>query len=88
MDRHVEEFSTGMRQRLRVAFALLFDPPVLVLDEPMAGLDAEGREMVQRVVARARTRGAVVLASNDERDFQAPDKRIELSSRPVARAET
>jgi ABC-type multidrug transport system ATPase subunit len=88
VDRHVEEFSTGMRQRLRIAFALLFDPPVLVLDEPMSGLDAEGREMVQRVVTRARTRGPVVLASNDERDFQAPEKRIELSSLPVARAET
>ncbi len=88
VDRHVEEFSTGMRQRLRVAFALLFDPPVLVLDEPMSGLDTEGREMVQRVVARARTRGPVVLASNDERDFQAPERRIELSTLTAARAET
>ena len=76
--RPVDEFSTGMRQRLRIAFALLFDPPVLVLDEPMSGLDAEGREIVQGVVARARTRGPVVLASNDERDFQAPEQRIEL----------
>jgi heme exporter protein A len=84
VDRPVEEFSTGMRQRLRVAFALLFDPPVLVLDEPMSGLDTEGREIVQRVVARARTHGPVVLASNDERDFQAPEARIELSPIPGA----
>jgi heme exporter protein A len=77
--RPVEEFSTGMRQRLRLAFALLFDPPILLLDEPMAGLDVEGREVVERVVARARTRGAVVIASNDEGDFDAPEQRIELS---------
>lgn len=85
--RRVEEFSTGMRQRLRIAFALLFDPPVLLLDEPMGGLDAEGREMVQRVVASARTRGAVVLASNDERDFLDPDQRVTLSAaRPLPHA--
>ena len=78
VDRHVEEFSTGMRQRLRLAFARLFDPPILVLDEPMSGLDTEGREWVQRVVALARTRGLVVLASNDERDFVEPEQRIEL----------
>jgi len=76
-----------MRQRLRLAFALLFDPPVLVLDEPMSGLDTEGREMVQRVVARARTRGPVILASNDERDFVDPEQRIALSGVPAGRAE-
>lgn len=84
-DRRVEEFSTGMRQRLRIAFALLFDPPILLLDEPMGGLDAEGRKMVQGVVAGARTSGAVVLASNDERDFLEPDQRVDLSApRPPA----
>jgi ABC-type multidrug transport system ATPase subunit len=83
--RPVEEFSTGMRQRLRVAFALLFDPPILVLDEPMAGLDADGREMVQGVVERARAGGAVVLASNDERDFVRPDQRIDLSAARASR---
>jgi heme exporter protein A len=80
VDRRVEEFSTGMKQRLRIAFARLFDPPLLILDEPMVGLDLEGREMVYRVVAEARQSGAVLLASNDERDFVRPDQRIELAS--------
>jgi ABC-type multidrug transport system ATPase subunit len=79
-NRPVDAYSTGMRQRLRVAFALLFDPPILLLDEPMAGLDADGREMVLAVVVRARERGAVVLASNDERDFVRPDRRLDLSA--------
>ena len=72
-----------MQQRLRIAFALLFDPPVLLLDEPMSGLDTDGREMVQRVVAAARTRGAVVLASNDERDFVEPDQRSSSAGREL-----
>ncbi len=80
MRRRVEEYSTGMKQRLRIAFATLFDPPVLVLDEPMVGLDLEGRETVFRAVAAARVRGPVLLASNDERDFVEPDDRIELGA--------
>jgi heme exporter protein A len=78
--RRVEEFSTGMKQRLRIAFAALFDPPILLLDEPMAGLDIEGRETVHRAVEAARQRGAVVLASNDERDFLEAQQRIELGA--------
>jgi heme exporter protein A len=80
IDRRVEEYSTGMKQRLRIAFARLFDPPLLILDEPMVGLDLEGREMVYRVVSEARQTGAVLLASNDERDFVRPEQRIELVS--------
>ena len=76
--RRVGAYSTGMRQRLRLAFALLFDPPVLILDEPYSGLDTSGRDVVRRVVAEARARGAVILASNDERDFENAERRIDL----------
>jgi heme exporter protein A len=76
--RRVEEYSTGMVQRLRIAFARLFDPAILLLDEPAAGLDVEGRAMVLRVVEEARRQGAILLASNDERDFAGPDQRITL----------
>jgi len=77
-DQRVGAFSTGMKQRLRIAFALLFDPPILLLDEPMAGLDAEGREIVAAVIADRRRSGAVVLASNDERDFVEPEQIVRL----------
>jgi heme exporter protein A len=78
--RRVETYSTGMRQRLRLAFAMLFDPPLLVLDEPYSGLDPAGRAVVRRVVEEARGRGVVVLASNDERDFESAERRIDLAS--------
>lgn len=74
----VGAFSTGMKQRLRIAFAVLLDPPILILDEPMTGLDAEGRAAVEDIVSRHRCTGAVVLASNDPRDFQSPEQVIEL----------
>lgn len=78
LSRRVGAFSTGMQQRLRLVFAALFDPPILLLDEPTLGLDLEGHAAAARLVAAQRERGAVIVASNDERDFAAPDLRIEL----------
>ena len=78
MEKHVGAFSTGMKQRLKIAFALLFDPPVLILDEPMIGLDTDGRSIVERIVEARRRDGLVILASNDPRDFIRPDQVVEL----------
>ena len=78
LDRRVGAFSTGMKQRLKIVFSLLFDPPVLLLDEPMIGLDPDGWAIVERVVAEKRREGLVVLASNDPRDFLEPDQEIVL----------
>ncbi len=61
----VSKYSMGMRQRLGVAACLLGDPQLLLLDEPMNGLDPAGmlgiREMIQSLVAEGRT---VVLSSH------------------------
>jgi len=77
--RRVRAFSSGMKQRLRLAFALLFDSPVLLLDEPALGLDAEGRDLLSAIVREWRRAGPVVLASNDPRDFDRPEQTLELA---------
>ncbi len=65
-DRRLDTYSRGMRQRLTIARALLHDPDLLVLDEPMSGLDRRGRETVADLLADMRTRQKiVVLASHD-----------------------
>jgi ABC-2 type transport system ATP-binding protein len=50
--RKLEEYSTGMKQRLKLAQALVHDPPVLLLDEPTSGLDPAGREVMLRLLLR------------------------------------
>ena len=60
--RAVETYSTGMRQKLRFAQAIVHDPPVLVFDEPTSGLDPEEREsMLNRIKLLARDHGTAVL---------------------------
>lgn len=64
-DDRVSKYSMGMRQRLGVAACLIGDPQLLILDEPMNGLDPAGmqemRDMIRSLVAEGRT---VVLSSH------------------------
>jgi len=67
-DRPVEEFSRGMAQRLTLARALLPGPKLLLLDEPLTGLDQAGIGLALELLGRARDEGAIiVMASHDLR---------------------
>ena len=59
--RPVGGFSTGMRQRVKLAQSLVADPELALLDEPTAGLDPTGREEMLTLVARMATFGISVL---------------------------
>jgi heme exporter protein A len=58
-------YSTGMRQRLKLALMLAVNPPLWLLDEPSSNLDDSGRELVNEVIETAlKNSAAVVLATN------------------------
>ena len=62
--KRVGSFSLGMGQRLGIATALLGDPDVLVFDEPMNGLDAEGIRWIRRLMRDLASAGKTVLVSS------------------------
>jgi ABC-2 type transport system ATP-binding protein len=63
-DERVAGYSTGMRQRLGLASALLRSPRVLLLDEPTAGVDPAGMRVVEQTVLDLASRGVAVLLSS------------------------
>ena len=74
----VQTYSSGMRQRLKYACALLHRPPFLLLDEPGSNLDEAGRALVERILLRQRERGLVVLATNEPREVAYGDMVLRL----------
>jgi ABC-2 type transport system ATP-binding protein len=62
--RAVKGYSTGMKQRLALAAALLGDPEVLILDEPANGLDPEGMLWLRTFLRRLASEGRTVLVSS------------------------
>ena len=63
--RRLEEYSTGMKQRLKLAQALVHDPPVLLLDEPTSGLDPAGRDaMLRLLLTLGRDHGKSIILSH------------------------
>lgn len=71
-------FSSGMKQRMKFAYALLHEPPVLLLDEPSSNLDEAGRALVAQVIARQRERGVTLLATNDPQEVTYGDRILHL----------
>ena len=62
-DRAMRGYSKGMVQRLGLAQALLHDPDLYILDEPMSGLDPIGRSLVKQILVDLRARGKTVFFS-------------------------
>ena len=76
----VAGFSTGMRQRLKIAQAMLHRPPVLFLDEPGSNLDPDGRSWLEGWVREEQAAGTtVVLATNDPREMEWGTRRVALA---------
>ncbi len=80
------ELSKGLRQKLALARALMHDPPVLLLDEPMSGLDPEITRTVRRLLEDRRTAGCAILMSTHNLDEveRLADRVAVLSRRLIA----
>ena len=69
--KHVGKYSMGMRQRLGIAQAIMEDPEILILDEPMNGLDKHGVEEIRFFLRELRDAGkTIILTSHNAQDIE------------------
>lgn len=70
--KHVNKFSLGMRHRLGIAQAIMEKPPLLILDEPMNGLDKHGVEEIRELLKELNREGiTIILSSHYAEDIEA-----------------
>ena len=70
--KHVGKYSLGMRQRLGIAQAIMEDPSLLILDEPMNGLDNQGVQEMRQLFLHLKEEGkTILLASHNREDIAA-----------------
>ncbi len=62
--KHVSKFSMGMRQRLAIAQAVMESPKILILDEPMNGMDEKGVEEMRRLILARKAAGTTIILSS------------------------
>ena len=69
-NKHVGKYSLGMKQRLGIAQAIMEEPSLLILDEPMNGLDNQGVEEVRMLLMKLKEEGkTILLASHNKEDI-------------------
>ena len=67
--KQIRFFSSGMKQRMKLAQALFSDTPVILLDEPCTNLDAEGIALYQRLIREYGTGRLIIVSSNDRQEY-------------------
>ena len=77
-DDRVGTFSSGMKQRLKYAFALMHNPTVLILDEPTSNLDSEGIEIIRHIILEQKKIHIVIVATNNKEETRWCDREIRI----------
>ena len=82
-DKFPHELSGGMKQRVSIARALAYDAPLLLLDEPFKGLDAQTKQHTVDTVIQYLKGRTAILVSHDENELMLCDKILRMDGTPV-----
>jgi len=76
----VKNYSSGMKQRLKLGFAILNEPLLLLMDEPRTNLDREGIDLVYSVAEAQKSRGILIIATNESEDTRLCSETLNVES--------
>jgi ABC-type multidrug transport system ATPase subunit len=79
-DKLIEKFSSGMKQRVKLAQALFADTSVLLLDEPCSNLDAEGIAMYRSLITQFSKNKTLLVASNDADEYSVCANQLQIGN--------
>ncbi len=79
-DKIIKNFSSGMKQRLKLGLAFYSETPVVLLDEPTSNLDTEGITWYQQLLSNHRNDRVVIISSNQEYEYAQGDHEINILS--------
>jgi ABC-type multidrug transport system ATPase subunit len=79
-NKQIRNFSSGMKQRVKLAVAFFSDVPVVLLDEPTTNLDAEGINLYKLLVEEYSKNKLLIVSSNTPEEYDFCDYIIDMSS--------
>ena len=76
--KQIQFYSSGMKQRVKLALAILSESEMVILDEPTSNLDREGKDWYQQMIKSNIGKRTLVIASNDPEEYQMVDREVSV----------
>lgn len=85
-DKQIRFYSSGMKQRMKLAQAIFSDVPILLLDEPCTNLDAVGYALYHQLIENYCSEKLVIVCSNDIQEFDFCTEKLDIMNyKPAAK---
>ncbi|HLR38087.1 MAG TPA: ATP-binding cassette domain-containing protein, partial [Chitinophagaceae bacterium] len=78
-NKEIRYYSSGMKQRAKLAQAFFSDTPILLLDEPCTNLDKEGVQLYQRLLSEQVKTRLIIISSNSPEEYIDSDEQIHIT---------
>ena len=78
-NKYIKNFSSGMKQRLKLGLCFFAETPIVLLDEPTSNLDETGTEWYKSLVAKVIPEKIVIIASNQKEEYEHCNKIIDIN---------
>ncbi|MCZ2224244.1 MAG: ATP-binding cassette domain-containing protein [Chitinophagales bacterium] len=78
VNKQIRYYSSGMKQRVKLAQAIFADTPIILLDEPCTNLDKEGFQLYYNLIEKYCTQKLVIVCSNDENEINFCKERLNI----------